>query len=371
MFTGAKRLSVLSLVASLAAPAALAHSSHQGTAPHRDNAPMGTVYVTNRASAAATVVVDGVSYVLPSGRTEAYRAHVGDVQVVASVRVFGQARVLANRTVYVRADAAASVSVVNPTTALVKVENESDRAAELRVDGRYVASFAPDQTRVVSVPVGAHELAMVSGGWTFDRARMSFAPCGEAVFEAELPRVNDLYVVNPLPIPVEVRGDRGTVAVIDAYGQTVLRSLAVGGFHYAVTRLSGERVDELYGTIRPEGASTVRVDAPTTGLVDLHNDAPFVARVEVDGRVVRVLGSEDDARLELALGGHHIEVTDDRGRKILDRYIEVEPFDTERLVARIPERAHEDGHGRHEQAAYPGDRSDAVAAYDAEDHRHR
>ena len=119
---------------------------------------------------------------------------------------------LAFRTVSVRREGAAYVTVTDPTTALVRVENESDRPAELRVDGRYMGSFTPDETRIVSVPVGAHELAMVSGGWTFDRARMSLSACGEAVFEAEMPRSNDLIVQNPLPIPVEVHVDRGCAA---------------------------------------------------------------------------------------------------------------------------------------------------------------
>lgn len=375
MFTAAKRLSLLSLVALAVPPVALAHPDRYDAAPYRDPAPTGTVYVSNRASGTVTAVVDGVSVVLPAGRTQAVRARIGEVQVRASVRVFGQERVLAFRTVAVRRDGAAYVTVVDPTTALVRVENESDRPAELRVDGRFVASFGPDETRMVSVAVGAHELAMVAGGWTFDRARMVFAPCGEAVFEAEMPRSNDLVVQNPLPIPVQVQADRGATVTIDAYGQAVLRDLPLGGVHVEARRLSGQRVDEAYATIRPEAPTTVRVDAPTTGLVDLHNDAPFLVRVVVDGRTVRMLAPEDDAELELTLGVHDVEVVDDRGHELLDRDLAVDAYATARLVARMPDRGYdEDAHAHHhddDRASSERERSDAVAAYDAEDHRHR
>jgi hypothetical protein len=360
------RLSTLSLLALVSIPSADARSYRYGQAPNYEVVAQGSVYLTNQTSAALSITVDGVSIVLGAGRSQIVQARAGDVYVRATYRQFGETRVLSARTVYVRPGRSSGVVLSDPTTGLVKVENDSDRAADLVVDGRVVTVFGAHQTRIVSVSLGRHDLAMVAGAWTIDRTVLDVRAFREPVFISEMPRANDLVVVNPLPIAVQLSTDSGMSQVVEARGQAVFAQVPLGSFHVSARRLTGERIGDIYATIRPEARTSAQVDAPALGLVAIHNDAPMGVSLLVDGRRVRTLGSEQDARIELAPGGHHIEAIDERGRRILESWVTVDRYATSQIL--IPSaREHRDHDDRQSHNGRgEDDRSDAERAYGTE-----
>lgn len=341
---------------------ALLALSVTGTAEARTYYPptYGTVYVTNQTPASLLVTVDGRAASVAPGRSLPFQAREGEVAVRATYRQFGIDRGLPVREVYVRSSRAASVVLTSPSTGYVKVQNQADRAADLLVDGRVYTSLQPYQSRIVPMTVGCHDLAMVAGTWTVDRERVEVAAFAEPMFIAEMPRVNDLVVYNPLPIPLQVLTDRGQSRTVDALGQTVFHDVPIGALHVTARRVTGEQVDDVVATIRPDGITSWRVDAPTRGLVDLLNDEPVSTQLLVDGRYTRSLAPGQDAHFELALGSHHVELVDERGRRIEDTWVTVDPFRTARVLAqddRVGSRA--DDEERYH--------SDAERAYDDED----
>lgn len=320
----------------------------------------GTVYVTNQTPAPLLVTVDGRALSVAPGRSVPFQAREGEVAVRATYRQFGIDRGLPVREVYVRSSRAASVVLTPPGTGYVKVQNQADRAADLLVDGRVYTSLQPYQSRIVPLAVGCHDLAMVAGSWTIDRERIEVAAFAEPMFIAEMPRVNDLVVYNPLPIPLQMVTDRGQSRLVDALGQTVFHDVPIGAFHVTARRVTGEQVDDVVATIRPDGVTSWRVDAPTRGVLDLQNDEPVTTQLLVDGRYTRSLAPGQDAHFELSLGAHHVELVDDRGRRIEDAWVTVDPYRTARVVAqddRVGYRSTDDE--RHH--------SDAERAYDDAD----
>ncbi len=312
----------------------------------------GTVVVSNQTAASMMVTVDGRAIPVGAGRTQSFQARAGDVYVRATYRQFGLDRVLTSRQVSVRAYRSAAVVLTTPAVGYVKVENEADRPADLLVDGRVLTSFAPYQTRLVAMTLGCHDLAMVAGTWTIDRQRLDVAPFAEPMFEAQMPRANDVVVVNPLPIPLQIVTDRGLVRTVDARGQTVFDSVPLGSFHLTARRVSGERVDDVVATVRPDVVGTWRVDPPVTGLVDVQNREPMSTRLMIDGRMLRSLAPDQDARFELALGAHHVELIDERGRSVYESCVTVQPYDVSTLYVGSREV------GRNDDGQYDEDRRD-------------
>jgi len=297
----------------------------------------GTVYVTNQTGAAMFVTVDGQAMPVASGRTQVFQARAGEVGVRATYREFGADRVLTSREVYVRSSRPASVVLTPPSVGLVRVENQSDRTASVLIDGQLVASLQPYQARILSTPVGCHDMAMVAGSWTIDRERIDVRAFAEPNFIAQMPRVNDLVVVNPLPIPIQLVTDRGQVRTLEPRAQLVFDDVAVGTFHVSARRLTGERVDDINASIRPDMVTTWRVDPPSSGLVDIRNEEPVPTRLIVDGRMIRSLGADQDTRVELGVGQHQVQLLDDRGMRLLDTWVTVDPYDIGRIYAAAPQ----------------------------------
>ncbi|MSP55282.1 MAG: hypothetical protein EXR69_06730 [Myxococcales bacterium] len=284
------------------------------------------------------VTVDGQALTVAPGRTTGFQTLAGDVSVRATYRQFGTDRVLVSRQVAVPAGRSASVVLVPPSTSLVRVQNEADRSADLMVDGRVVASLAAYQSRLVTLPVGYHDLAMASGAWTIDHERVDVRAFSEIAFVAQMPRVNDVAVFNPLPITVRVVTDSGQTRTLEPRTQTLFASVPIGSFHARAVRLTGELVDELYGTVRPDVDLSLRVDSPSTGLVDVTSHTRSVLTVEIDDRTRRSLTAASTTTLELSLGMHHVEIVDDRGHRVLDTWVAVDPYATQRVYAVPPER---------------------------------
>ncbi len=329
------------LLARLALPVAEAHSydgwrtyaSPYGASGSASAYAFGTVYVTNQASQPVTVMVDGQVQTVGAGQSTSFRSHAGDVSVRATYRQFGVDRVLTSRTVAVPGYRAASVVLAQPTTSLVRVTNDTGAVADVQIDGQVYAELAPDQSRLITLRLGRHDLAMVADGRSLDHACLDVEAFGSSEFVARRPREDDVAVLNPLPIPVRVTTDTGIVRTVNAGSQTVFEDMPVGPFHARVERLSGERVDDVSGLVSDDRRLTLTVDAPSTGLVALSNPDESPLRAELDDRTYRCVEARQTLTLDLPLGEHHVELFDARGDRVLNTWIEVDPYATSRLAA--------------------------------------
>lgn len=347
---------------------ALAGGGHSRAYPgHHDPAPTGTLVVQNRAPVAITVrVADREVRTLGPYATQVFTVPAGEPRVRASFVQFGVERVLEDRRVYVPPYRSATVDVAPERTARILVSNVNPEPAELLVDGRFVDSLAPFQEEVIAVPAGYHELTLraVGSGRALGRTRMDLRAMTEPRWRVEAPRYADVVVVNPLPIAIDLVCDRGLHRTLAPGARTVYEDVPFGTFHLTARRMTGERVDEEYIPVRTAIDATWRIDPPRTGLVQLDSEHWLPVTVRADGRAVASLAPDQDLRVELPLGWQHVEVRDAQGRTLLDTWVDVDPYDTERVRF---------GYDRH-QRAYDG-RVDADDPYDRgddprDDHQH-
>lgn len=345
-----RALALVVSTVSLAALAAPANAYDSLRAPPRPHAPAlaGTLAVSNFAGGRVTLRVEGMApRSLAPGETLTFGVGVGERQVVASYVQFGVEHILQTDRVVIGPGRSAYVALRAETTARVLVNNGFDESAELLLDGRSRGTLRPGETRILDTRTGTAQLALVTRGRTLAATRINLVAFAEPSWRPEAPPVGDLVVQNPLPIPVELVCDRGLVRTVAPYGRTVYEDVPVGTFHLTARRLTGERIDDEVAIIRRNGDTAWRIDAPTRGLVELDSDHFLAVRVRVDGRTVATLAADEERRLELALGFHRLEVADDRGRVILDTWVDVDPFDTT-FVNASP--------GRHRQAYHDDDR---------------
>lgn len=315
--------------------AALAGDPHSRAYPgYRDPTPAGALVVQNRAPVAITVrVADREVRTLGPYATEVFTVPAGEPRVRASFVQFGVERVLEDRRVYVPPHRSATVDIAPERTARILVSNVNPEPAELLVDGRYVQSLAPYQDEVIAVPAGDHELTLraVDSGRVLGRTRMELRAMTEPRWRVEAPRYADVVVVNPLPIPIDLVCDRGLHRTLAPGARTVYEDVPFGTFHLSARRLTGEPVDEAYIPVRTAVDTTWRIDPPRTGLVQLDSDHWLPVTVRADGRTVARLTPDQELRVELPLGWQHVEVRDAQGHTLVDTWVEVDPYDTERV----------------------------------------
>ena len=338
-------LATLVATSVLVAPAAALADSrgHRGYGP-----PPGRVVVTNQSGGDVTLVLGGEVRELPAWRTTELLAMPGEVILRANYKQFGTTQVLETDRLFVNPGRTVSVTLGAEDTARVLVTNQSGFYAQLEVGDRPNASFKPGESRIVSLPLGRAELEMTAEGRTFARTRLDLRPFEEPRWLAEAPRVGSLVVTNPLPIAIQLVCDKGLVRTVAAFGQTRYADLSPGTFRLTARRTTGEYIDRESAEIRVGGMTGWSVDAPRTGFVTLDSDHFLGATVEIDDRRMVDLAPDGQHRAELTVGWHEVEVRDERGREIADRWIEVKPYDVATVAFGSPahERAYDGRGGR-------------------------
>lgn len=336
------RLSVLSLVALgtlTTLPTADAYDSWPAQPGYHVPVHTGTLTVANNSGGRVNLQVDGqVSRSLAPWQTLSLPLPAGDNRLRVTYTQFGQERLLQSDRVFITPARTSYVTVRSETTARVMVKNGFNVPGYVSVNGKFAAALRPGESRVLSAPIGSATITLAANGATLASTRMTLAAFTEPSFVAEPPPVGDLMVHNPLPIPVELVCDRGMVRTLPAYGRTEYEDIPVGTFHLTARRLSGQRIDEEFATIRRDADLTWRIAPPQTGLVALDSDAPLQVRVRIDDRAVATLSPDENRVIEAELGWHHLDVRDAQGRLVLDTWIDVEPYDVTALSFGQPPR---------------------------------
>jgi hypothetical protein len=355
-------LATLVTLFTLVAPSAAHARSHRGHDSH--GPPPGRVVVTNQSGGEVTISLSGQpARRLPAWQTTEVVAAPGDATLRASYVQFGAERVLQTDRLVVVPNRTTGVTLTPEDTARLLVTNQSAFYAQLVVDGKADATFHPGEAKVVAMRSGRHDLALTADGRTLSRTRLDLRPFEEPRWLVEMPRVGTLVVTNPLPIAIELVCDKGLVRSVGAYGQTTYATLPLGGFRLTARRTSGEFIDGETTEIRPGATTSWRVDAPRTGLVSLDSDHWMGTKIEIDDRTIAELAPNGDRRIDLPVGWHEVEVRDERGREILDTWIEVKPFETARVSFGSPPRLRAD-EGHHDR----DDRDDRRSDRDDRDH---
>ncbi len=319
MYAGISRS--VALLCLLAPAVANAHGS---TRSHRYD---GYVRVENETSEALTVRVDGNdARVLAPWETVRFRADSGYVVVSATYKAFGESRLLSNKTVKVYGGRTADVELRPPSTALVKVVNNTGVPAELVASGREVAELAPSQSRIVALPLGSTSLDLVANGRVVEHEHVYLRPFEEETITGFAPSRADLVVYNPLPFSVTLTCDRGLTRTVESRGRVVYEDVAVGAFHLVARRPGGERVDEEQIRVDPWRGGSWTIDPPREGLVQLENEHHEGVRVYADGRIVAMLNAEQDHTLSLSVGPLTLEVRELDGSLVERATITVDPY---------------------------------------------
>lgn len=319
-------------------------------------APTGTVFVTNRSGGTVQVTVaDRQVRTLVPYQTEAFTVPAGEPRVEVSYLQFGAERVLVDRRVSVPAYRSATVDVAPERTARLLIQNANPEAAMLVANGRVLRTLAPFADEVVALPVGGVDLELRAVGTNrlLGRTRMDLRAFTEPRWRVEAPRHADVVVVNPLPIAVDIVCPRGLHRTVPARGRTVYEDVPLGSFTLTAYRTTGELVDREQIPVRAGLDSTWTVDPPQTGLVQLDSDHWLPVTVRVDRATFTTLAPDQDLRIELPLGDHHLQLRDAQGRVLLDTWLDVDPYRTSRV---------DFGYDRHTRA--DDGRADADDRYD-------
>jgi hypothetical protein len=256
-------------------------------------------------------------------------APVGQTVVRATYVQFGEKRLLDSETVIVRPARATVVTLAPERTTRLMVSNQTRGEGSLFADGSYLAHLDGGEAELVTVPVGAVHLSLVTdNGRILGQTDLRARPFAEQAWTIEAPRVADLAVMNPLPIAVVVSLDvDGTeTRVLGPSARTVFCNVPVGEVTLTARRTTGEKVDRDTILVKPYDDATWRVDAPTTGLLVVDSDVPLPTTIFVDGIRVASLNADVQRTLELDVGWHRIQVVDPRDRRLEDEWIEVKPF---------------------------------------------
>ncbi len=323
------------LLAALAALAAV--TPRDAWARHPHGPPPGRVVVYNQSGGTVTVTLSGQpGRTLPAWQTAELVAYPGETMLRATYFQFGAEQVLESERVYVVPGRTSSVTLAPERTARVLVTNDSPFYAQLFVDGRPGAKFTPGEARVVSLTVGRADLELVADGRPLGRATMSLRAFEEPRWTVSPPRLGDLVVRNPLPIPIQLVCDKGLVRNVAPYGSTTYTGLPAGGFRLTARRVTGEFIDSETAAIRAGTTTGWSVDAPRTGFVSLDSDHWLGVEVRLDGKRMVSLAPDAVHKLEAKVGWHELTVIDDRGRVVLSTWVEFEPYEVNRVSFGVP-----------------------------------
>ncbi len=256
----------------------------------------------------------------------------GDHLIRAGYDQFGSKQVYFAERLTVVPGRAATTIVPAETTARIAIQNPEKTGATLLVDGVSAGRLEAGATRIQSLPVGPHAMALVFDDGRQDHETLSLQPYIEQSWIANPPPpTGTLVVQNPLPIPIELVCSRGGIRTVPAYGSTRYEHLVAGNFALTARRITDELIDQEAPRVIAGRTRTWRVDPPTTGLIHVDNDLGIPSVVDVDGKPRLSLAAEQDRTLLVDLGWHLMRVRDARGRVVQERWVEVQPYDSSAL----------------------------------------
>lgn len=295
----------------------------------------GRVVVVNNSGVDLKVKLpDRSSETLPAGRRLIVDLPAGDAVIKASYRQFQLPVLLERNRVNVIAGSLTTVVLDPEDDARVWVTNATAVEADVLVGGMFRAHLLPGAATVVATTPGVQTLALVAaGGRTLATTRMDLRPYAEPTWTVDRVATASLVVTNPLPIPVRVVAEGRASRVVDAGQRVVFDDLPLGGVRLTATRLSGEAVDDDVFTLRWGEPTAWRIDPPRTGLVIIDSDHGRPTSVSLDGWNMGAITPWGETRVELPLGWVRLVVTDDRGMRVEDDWVEVRPFEVVRMTA--------------------------------------
>lgn len=326
-------------------------------ADHPVGPPPGQVMVTNQSGGDVTIALTGQPpKLLPAWQTASLYGPFGESTLRATYTQLGATRTLQSDRVSLHPRRTGYVVLRPETRTRVLVTNATRTTADLLVNDRVYGRIDAGASRTVSVAVGRLSLALLVAGRRIDATSFNATAFAEHRWIGDDP-TGDLVVVNPLPIPIELVCPRGLVRTVPARGQVVYEDLPAGSFRLTARRVTDERIDDATTPIHAGGRAQWVVSNPTTGLVALDSDHWLSTRVSVDEHAFSRLAAYQDARVELPLGWHRVQVRDEQGRLVEDEWVNVEAFTVASLdfgrgpVVAQAERDHDDHHDH-------GDRDD-------------
>lgn len=272
------------------------------------------------------------------------------------------------------------VVVVSPAAqrAELFVENRTGRMVDLFVDGVRVQSAAPG-SMVLRILGGRHTLEARVEGRVISRWTADARPYERVRWAIDAPRVGELRVKNPLPIPVIVEV-AGMARTVPAYGDLSLAAVPVGRFDMTVRRTSGQVLDVVNFALGPWDPARLVLSPPSRGLVVVENEQNRPLSLYADGRMVGQVMPHQQTTLEMPLGDVRIDLVDETGRysQLLESVrLRVDPFEPERIEVRgasagcsMEHHGYEDEHGHGGERGY-GDERGRDARYEATDRDER
>lgn len=297
----------------------------------------GVVTVSNYSGASVTLYVEGQApRALAANQTARVSVAAGQPRVRATYRQFGAEYTLQSTRVNVYPGRSSYLALSPDTQARLLVRNLYPQSATVMVNGRSMAALSGGESRVLTVPVGPVDLQLVDGGRTLQSTRMNLTPMTEPAWTVQPPPTGDLVVLNPLPIPVLVSADRGGAQQVAPGGRVELRAIPAGPYHVTVRRLTGEVIDDEVATIRGGQDNFLRVDPPTTGLVDVTSQHWIPVMVRLDGKLLTTILPNQESRVTVPLGWHDLQIVDVQAHVLVDRWVEVDPFEIETVRTGVP-----------------------------------
>lgn len=317
----------------------------------------GVVVIDNHAGARLNVSVDGRALGdVGVGEHRTLPLDVGVHRISLSYVQLGRERVLESRSVQVHQGRATTLAAEPVDFGLVRIDNQTGRPAELRIDGMpasrlgLAGSFAVHESRELRLPLGRHDLALVDARSGVELDRMSFNTIAfrDHSWTAAAPRIGDLVLTNPLPmaVVVEVPG-RGDLTLAAGQSRTLV-GLPVGSMLVSVHRQGGETLADLRVAVAPYEQARLVVPVPTLGVVEVSNLTGRAAALHVDGRTISTLAAGQARRLSLTPGDHRVELLDDRGRRLESRLVRVDRYVDQRLELGAPAMSCDMPHDDHD-----------------------
>jgi len=316
----------------LLSPAASAHGGHGSSRDTHVSQARGDLDLHNGAGTTLRVTLDGASVMdLYPGQDRALNLPAGWHHVTVTYRQLGRDRVLSSEDVNVYPGRVAVVRFAPVTEGLVRVDNSTGRDATVLVDGRPAARLPAGASAEVVTSLGRVSIALVDQSRTLDATSISVGAYQDLTWRAEAPRVGDLVVTNPNPVPVVVRDGLGRSVTIAGRAQVRLSGEPVGLVNLEVRRQSGELIGRGKAQVLPYEVSAWSAPVPNDGLVSVRNDNRRPVTVWVDGARVSTLAPHEQVSLELSLGWRRVQIRDISGYLILDTRVNVDPYATRSL----------------------------------------